>query len=296
MKYLRILLIPICIGINGCSEQSKSYSLVYVTDANIQEMVVYKTDLINEPTKLFGDTSYYVYGLAPSKDGRFIYFRDFKGTTPDLKKYDVKSGDISDFIATEYKEGGMDITEDGSVVYVSNKDSEKPEVYYINANGKETRITSNDFWELSAKFSPDGKRIVFSRQITSPDSTDITGNGELFIYDLVKKVETRLTDKKGFDALPDWSPDGSQVVFHGCVEGGCHIFIINSDGTGTRQITNENDNRWPRWSPDGEWIAFTSTQNEQTDIHIIKPDGSEERKITKSPKREEIAEWILNID
>lgn len=296
MKNLPILFITVLIVITGCREQSKSYSLVYVTDANIMEMEVYKSDLVNEPTKLFGDTSYYVYGLAPSKDGRSIYFRDFKGPTPDLRKYDVNSGKISDFIATEYKEGGMDIAEDGSVVYVSNKDSEKPEVYFINTNGEETRITSNDFWELSAKFSPDGKRIVFSRQITPPDSTDITGNGELFIYDLQKMAEIRLTNKKGFDALPDWSPDGGQIVFHGCEDGGCQIFTINSDGTGIRQITNENDNRWPRWSPNGEWIAFTSTQNEQTDIHIIKPDGSEERKITKSPKREEIAEWILNIN
>lgn len=296
MRYLIFIGLAVLTGAVACSDQSKSYSLVYVTDTNIKEMEVFKSDLVNEPVKVFGDSSYYIYGLAPSKDGKAIYFRDFKKGNPDLRKFDVTTGVISDFIASKNREGGMDISEDGSVVYTSDKDNEKPEVYFINADGNETRLTNNDFWELSAKLSPDGDYIVFSRQITSPDSTDITGNGELFIYDLKKKIETRLTNKKGFDALPDWSPDGKKITFHGCEDGGCYIYIINMDGSKMRQITKGNDSRWPRWSPDGNWIAFTSTQDKQTDIHIIKPDGSEERKITNSPDREEIAEWILNLE
>lgn len=40
------------------------------------------------------------------------------------------------------------------------------------------------------------------------------------------------------------------------------IFVINADGSGLRQITDEGDNRWPTWSPDGSRIAFARGQLE----------------------------------
>ena len=71
-----------------------------------------------------------------------------------------------------------------------------------------------------------------------------------------------------------WSPDGSQLAFwmvvpdpdaDATVEGlatdfPAQIFVIDADGSGLRQITEDGDNRWPAWSPDGARIAFARGQ------------------------------------
>lgn len=75
----------------------------------------------------------------------------------------------------------------------------------------------------------------------------------------------RLTD--GPDLLPEWSPDGSRIAF---VRGGYaeitdddpspayanrNVWVVGSDGSGVRQVT---DGRWhgsAGWSPDGERLV-----------------------------------------
>lgn len=61
---------------------------------------------------------------------------------------------------------------------------------------------------------------------------------------------------------PTWSPDGSIVMFEAAVpDGGGRIFVVNPDGTGLRQLSQETSlpggdgDQNPKWSPDGSMIA-----------------------------------------
>jgi hypothetical protein len=60
----------------------------------------------------------------------------------------------------------------------------------------------------------------------------------------------KLSDKGTY---PDLSPDGKRVVYEKPGEG---IWIINADGTGDHQITNDPADCYPIWSPSGDKIAF----------------------------------------
>ena len=52
--------------------------------------------------------------------------------------------------------------------------------------------------------------------------------------------------------------------------------VVNSDGTGLVQLTNNDDSDWhPRWSPDGHFITFTSNRDGEFAIYAIRSDGSE---------------------
>ncbi len=54
---------------------------------------------------------------------------------------------------------------------------------------------------------------------------------------------------------PTWSPDGSTIAF----AAGTGISLMNPDGTGVRQLTNDPSfaDVQPSWSPDGSRLAFT---------------------------------------
>ncbi|MBT3220758.1 MAG: serine/threonine-protein kinase [Proteobacteria bacterium] len=74
---------------------------------------------------------------------------------------------------------------------------------------------------------------------------------------------------------PDFSPDGRRLAFMSFGEQE-DLFIVRTDGTGLRQITNDvHRDRSPRWSHDGKRIAFFSNRDGTYGIYSINPDGGD---------------------
>ena len=67
----------------------------------------------------------------------------------------------------------------------------------------------------------------------------------------------RLTDSADADLYPQWSPDGTKIAWVSGAPGSSHIWIMNSDGSGKRQLTTATGMQgWPEWSPDGTMILY----------------------------------------
>ncbi len=109
-------------------------------------------------------------------------------------------------------------------------------------------------------------RIVFERLRVHSGPTW----GELFVANADGSDVTRITHppRGTEDINPDWSPDGTRIVFARAPSTGAHsIWTVEADGTGLRRLTPPcpqgrgipacaADDGWPVWSPDGKHIAF----------------------------------------
>lgn len=103
----------------------------------------------------------------------------------------------------------------------------------------------------SPTLSPDGRFVAFA--------SDRSGRGDLDIW--VQQVPAgtplRLTNNPADDSMPDFSADGSQIVFRSERNGG-GIYVTSALGGGERLIVPEG--RSPRFSPDGKRVAYWSGQ------------------------------------
>jgi Tol biopolymer transport system component len=53
------------------------------------------------------------------------------------------------------------------------------------------------------------------------------------------------------------SPDGSRIAFEGLASGNGDIYVVRSDGSGLRQLTDDPaTDQFPQWSPDGTTIVY----------------------------------------
>jgi Tol biopolymer transport system component len=121
---------------------------------------------------------------------------------------------------------------------------------YKGKAGVSTILTrSANQWFESPVFSPDGSIIAFlsietdpvngwvavSVKSINPDGSNLTQLGSVRTY----KSPAPYTSLHRFVSLC-WSPDGTKILFTvPTEEKGCHLFVINSDGTGLTQVTED---------------------------------------------------------
>ena len=102
---------------------------------------------------------------------------------------------------------------------------------------------------------------------------------DIALVDRTTSAVHRLTDDPmTLDSNPTWSPDGSQMAFsRGPEMVPNHIYVMNADGTGVRQLTEGNgSDRNPAWSPDGTKIAFSRSG----EVFVMDADGSNVTAVT----------------
>ena len=161
----------------------------------------------------------------------------------------------------------------------------KPEIYIMRADGTHIRrLTKN--WNASDRspsFSPDGKRIVF---LSNRNATGGAGNAEIWVMGTKGKHAVNLTHNPAIDDHPDWSPDGTKIVFERVASSWTQrqIFVMNADGSDQHQVGTLVGSR-PTWSPDGKQIAFVSGN----DVFRANADGSWVARVSRGGSRWQVA-------
>jgi len=139
--------------------------------------------------------------------------------------------------------------------------------------------------DRSARWAPDGQNLVFWRTRLSADGA----SPETSIF-IVRSDGTNLHQLTPWSELagdPDWSPDGSLIVYStrpskAFDQGESELVTIHPDGTGRAVITKFGIHGaradHPRWTPDGTAILYVqrSGAGRNTTVHVwaIRADGS----------------------
>lgn len=276
--------------LNSCAQKVYEIAFVSDRDGNLDIYSV-KSDTTN--LKQLTATKNIEYSLLWAKNGNIIYYTYFRSNGRQINSLDIIADSIYTILNDSTVVTVLDVSNDNSKLLItSSEHNKKGEIYLYDISSKaRTRITKNDFTESGAKFSPDEKSIVTSIQTSIPDTVNHGGNAEIFSINLSNLKISPLTNLKGFNALPSWSPDGKYIAFHNCNNGQCDIYRMNADGSQLYNLTKDNaDNKWPRWTPDGKWIAFSRTEKGNSDIYFISANGKKIKPVIVSAFRDEIAE------
>jgi len=89
---------------------------------------------------------------------------------------------------------------------------------------------------------------------------------------------------------PDWSPDGSQVVFEGITEEGADlgIYLINIDGSGLTRIGSDHN---PSWSPVDNRILLREDHDQDHNLILIDLDKGWRNRVKLASQIKEQASW-----
>ena len=113
--------------------------------------------------------------------------------------------------------------------------------------------------------------------------SDRERNNQIYLMNMDGANDTKLTHDSENYYFPQFSPDGSKILFYSGGVGNDEIFIMENDGTNQLNLTNApgNDNLC-QFSPDGSKIVFVATRDGNREIYIMNVDGSDQTRLTNN--------------
>ncbi|MBL8147766.1 MAG: PD40 domain-containing protein, partial [Anaerolineae bacterium] len=138
-----------------------------------------------------------------------------------------------------------------------------------------------------------GNRIAYN-------SFEIGPSGEIWVMNEDGSGKQQLTNSNSIDAMPAWSPDGSEIAFlsnrytlsnYDVVKLNYSQCTTPPNCPVTRLTTVAAYDYHPAWSPDGSEIAFTSDRNGFAQIYVMNADGTNQVRLTYTDANRDPQWW-----
>lgn len=178
---------------------------------------------------------------------------------------------------------------DAKVVFASirNGDAE-PHIYLMDDDGSNVeRLTDPAFYDVSPRWFPDGRRILFERDLSRGNGAE--ENAEFYILDLKSGQAQHFMENHPTDTTPVVSPDGKYIAFSSRRGGRRDIYVLNLETGHLKQLTDIGDRiGWAYrvdWSPDGHHIAYElEVAPDGDNIWLMNANGHHKKRFTPLPK------------
>jgi Tol biopolymer transport system component len=191
-----------------------------------------------------------------------------------------------------------DWSPDGRQIAFSRPDGQ---IWTMDAGGSNlTQITHSTTYKAGPSWSPDGKEMIFILIKNPGSQTDPQPQIGIMSSDGTNERILTTEDRTNINVEPDgsttvcetahdanapaWSPVDNRIAFWSGIENQFgQIWVINSDGTGSRQLTEDCNHRNsddPSWSPDGTKILFSTGRSGRNELWVMDADGSNEKRLS----------------
>ena len=206
-------------------------------------------------------------------------------------------------LTTKGNAGGPAWSPNGTRIAFSRYDRDtSSDLYVMNADGTDQqRLTQTGSGRVfSPAWSPDGTHIVCVVSSSTDPLVEESTVCVLNVQEALRSGGAGISDlrplpRAGEDVndRPDWSPDGSQIVFSAVVDGHRDLYVVDVDGTDLRQLTftPDSDEFAPVWSPDGARIAYQANPDAHWDICVMNADGTDRRRLTTDVANDTTPDW-----
>ena len=142
-------------------------------------------------------------------------------------------------------------------------------IYNLNTKAN-NHVIVGDYAEFGG-FSPDGTKLVFHEWVGNWWSADVN------LYTVNADGSGRAKLPQGI--RPAWSPKGGLIAFDTCRGTSCGIFVVQPNGEGFRQVTNDAGGK-ASWSPNGKKIVYSVDVDGDPEIFVVNLDGSGRKQLT----------------
>ena len=175
----------------------------------------------------------------------------------------------------------------------------RQELWIMDADGSNRRqlLAGADGADWEPLFSPDGSRIVFTR-----DETDDGLTSAIHVINADGTGLRAITPFLHYTEHPRWSPDGETIIYNIEAKGDLDnpdngIWTVPSTGGEPSQLLPTDDRLHvfkPDYSPDGSKILFGCARrddNNNEDLCTMNADGTDTAVIVETPEYENHGIW-----
>ena len=148
--------------------------------------------------------------------------------------------------------GTFAVSDNNKLVYL-NESQNNVSTVILDKNGKEIKKLLDQKPMYWINFSPGGNKLAYDIYNQSEKNIDV------WTYDLIRNVSTRLTFNKDPDIVPIFTKDEKSIIYSSSTSYGVfNSYIKNADGSGEAKLLVKTDfpNAANDISPDGNYILF----------------------------------------
>lgn len=193
--------------------------------------------------------------------------------------YLIDLRDSASYGFPKFIDGGTDpvFSPDGLYLLYRSEKNLNNAIYLTELSTDSSEMVSDGSLSTHAKFSPDGKKIIYT--------SSISGNMDLVVVDIEDTTEENqktIAESDDAELYGTFSPDGNLAAYASFdinYKGTVHV--CNADGSSNKIISRGMGSSYnPKFSPDGKYLAFISASGDKFQIHICNPDGSGMKHLT----------------
>ncbi len=197
--------------------------------------------------------------FAPGERGNHLLF--VRETTLMALPFDAASAQATGEafpVAENVREtASVSVSANGVLVYATSSEG-LGQISWFDRSGQLLGPVTDSGSVAHPALSPDEKRVIYRRG----DSR----RGDLWMRDLNRGAETRLTSGTQGNSFPVWSPDGDRVVFGSDRDGPTNLYQRAAHGSGQEEplLPSRIQHTPSQWSRDGQFIVYSQRDSPET--------------------------------